>query len=119
MKIKLDENITTELIPILSAQGHDVDTVVMEGLTGQPDRTIWAAAQQAGRLLITQDLDFADTRKFPPGTHPGLVLLRLSEPGRLAQIDYVSALLRQHNLDNWRGCHVVATSHKVRIKRPS
>lgn len=118
MKIKLDENITTELMPMLGAQGHDVDTVVTEGLTGQPDQMVWEAAQKAGRLLITQDLDFADARRFPPGSHCGLVLLRLSEPGRLAQAEYVSALLHQYDFDSWAGCHVVATSHKVRIKRP-
>lgn len=118
MKIKLDENITTELVPILSAWGHDVDTVVVEGLTGQPDSAVRQAAQQAGRLLVTQDLDFADARRFPPGRHCGLVLLRLSKPGRLAQIEYMNGLVDQHDLNDWAGCHIVATSHKVRIKRP-
>ncbi|MGQ0620438.1 MAG: DUF5615 family PIN-like protein [Panacagrimonas sp.] len=76
MKIKLDENISVELAPLLSRSGHDVDTVAIEGLQGQPDSAVWAAAQSAGRMLITQDLDFADIRRFPPGTHHGLILLR-------------------------------------------
>ncbi len=27
-------------------------------------------------MLITLDLDFADIRAYPPGTHPGIVVLR-------------------------------------------
>jgi hypothetical protein len=54
MKIKLDENITTELIPILSAQGHDVDTVVMEGLTGQHPVGVLPGVEIAWDELVTR-----------------------------------------------------------------
>ena len=37
MKIKLDENLPASATAILRAAGHDVDTVVSEGLTGAPD----------------------------------------------------------------------------------
>ncbi len=40
------------------------------------------AAQAEGRFLITQDLDFSDVRRFQPGTHHGLLLVRLPEAGR-------------------------------------
>jgi hypothetical protein len=32
MKIKLDENFDVRLVPLLAAEGHDVDTVTSEGL---------------------------------------------------------------------------------------
>jgi predicted nuclease of predicted toxin-antitoxin system len=60
--------------------GHDVDTVASEGLKGGHDSDIWSAARRDDRLLITQDLDFSDIRQFTPGTHPGLLLVRLREP---------------------------------------
>lgn len=34
MKIKLDENIPLAVAELLRSLGHDVDTVVSEGLTG-------------------------------------------------------------------------------------
>ena len=67
MKIKLDENLPRGLVEVLQRQGHDPDTVPQEGLTGRRDESVWKAAQEAGRFLITQDLDFSDARKFAPG----------------------------------------------------
>lgn len=56
-------------MPILQRHGHDVDTVPEEHLSGRPDAEIWQIVSAEGRFLITQDLDFSDTRQFAPGTH--------------------------------------------------
>ncbi len=81
MKVKLDENIPVRLAGELANLGRDVDTVASEGLKGRPDGDVWIAATREERFLITQDLDFSDVRQFKPGTHPGLPLVRLREPG--------------------------------------
>ena len=77
MRIKLDENLPSLLIARLQDLGHDVDTVPAEELAGRADPEIWRAAQNAERVLITQDLDFSDLRQFRPGMHHGLILVRL------------------------------------------
>jgi predicted nuclease of predicted toxin-antitoxin system len=82
VKIKLDENIPAGLIGILEDLGHDVDSVPQEGLGGEPDDTVWTATQAAGRFFITQDLDFSDIRRYQPGQHFGILLVRLRDPGR-------------------------------------
>ncbi len=66
MKIKLDENLPIRLARALEKLGHDTDTIPEEGLTGQNDIQVWEAAQETDRFFITQDLDFSDTRRFPP-----------------------------------------------------
>jgi predicted nuclease of predicted toxin-antitoxin system len=76
MNIKLDENLPHALVSVLSNLGHDVDTVVDENLAAENDDTAWQATQHVGRMLVTQDLDFSDIRKFEPGTHGGVVLVR-------------------------------------------
>src|SRR5687768_11681303 len=43
-------------------------------------------AQSAARFLVTQDLDFSDVRKFAPGTHAGIMLVRLRLAPRRAPI---------------------------------
>jgi len=58
MRIKLDENLPAKLASLLHALGHDVDTVRDEQLQGSDDPTVWKAAQNERRLLITQDLVF-------------------------------------------------------------
>lgn len=116
MNIKLDENLPARLVPALVARGHDVDTVAQEGLTGQSDAVVWQASRDAGRFFITQDLDFSDIRQFSPGSHPGLMLVRLREPGAQALLARISSLAGE--LEGMAGCFVVVTDHKLRVKRP-
>jgi len=118
MRIKLDENIPVSLVTALDALGHDVDSVPQEGLTGKPDPDVWRGAQESGRFLITQDLDFSDVRRYAPGTHHGLLLVRLKQPGRRAVSKRVISLFKDHDPDLWRGCFVLATEVKVRVHRP-
>jgi predicted nuclease of predicted toxin-antitoxin system len=117
VNIKLDENLPERLVSELRALGHDVDTVRAEQLAGRDDTDIWQAAQSVDRFLITQDLDFSDVRRYTPGTHAGLLLLRLVRPGRDALVARVTMLFATEPVDQWRGCLVVATDHKVRVKR--
>lgn len=118
MKIKLDENLPSRLADVLLRAGHDVDSVAAEGLTGKPDADVWAAARGHDRFLITQDLDFSDIRRYRPGTHPGLLLVRLREPGADALLQRVRAAIAAQPLESLAGCFVVLTEHKLRIKRP-
>ena len=118
MRIKLDENLPTSLAVELRGRGHDVDTVRDEGYVGEPDDRVFAAAQAEGRFFMTQDLDFSDIRCFRPGTHAGLLLVRLREPGRQALRARVLELLQSEDLESWKGAFVVATEHKIRITRP-
>jgi predicted nuclease of predicted toxin-antitoxin system len=118
LKIKLDENLPTALARELRGLGHDVHTVREEGLEGHMDGRIWQAAQGEGRFLVTQDLDFSDVRNFRPGTHCGLLLVRLREPGRLALTVAVRQVFSTQDVSGWRGCFIVLTERKLRVLRP-
>jgi predicted nuclease of predicted toxin-antitoxin system len=118
MRIKLDENMPVRLAEIIRQLGHDADTVLGEGLSGGSDDAVWKAAQEAGRFFITQDLDFSDLRRFEPGKHYGILLVRLREPGRNALVKYVEAAFSQENVTIWQGCFVILTEHKLRVYRP-
>jgi predicted nuclease of predicted toxin-antitoxin system len=118
VNIKLDENLPERLVSALQELGHSVDTVRAENLAGHDDAAVWQAAQSDDRFLITQDLDFSDARRYTPGTHAGLLLLRLPHPGRDALAARVTMLFKTEPVDQWRGCLVVATDHKVRVRRP-
>ena len=98
--------------------GHDVQTTIEEGLKGKPDAAIWMAAQSENRFLITQDLDFSDIRRFAPGKHEGILLLRLHSPNQVAVVARIAELFSNENTDAWQGCFVVATEHKLRVLHP-
>jgi len=118
MKLKLDENLPESLLQGLAALNHDVDNVRVEGLSGQADPNVWRAAQKAGRFLITQDLDFSDIRQFAPGTHFGLMLVRLHRPGRLELDRRIRDVFRVEAASSWERCFVLLTDHKLRVHVP-
>ena len=118
MRIKLEENLPASLATVLGTLHHDVHTVAQEKLTGRSDRELWDVAQRDERFLITQDLDFSDLRRFSPGTHYGILLVRLRTPDRLNLIRRVRQLFEYEDVTRWERCFVVATERKLRVVRP-
>lgn len=119
MKIKIDENLPERIAELMTGYGHDVDTTRKEGLAGSSDDQIWDAAQRAERFLMTQDLDFSDARKYAPGTHYGLLIVRLASPSRTGLVRRVREIFEAEAVERWKGCFVVATHRKVRVRKPS
>lgn len=117
MKLKLDENLPASAAPRLAALGYDVHTVLDESLGGKQDAVVWTAAQAEGRRLVTCDLDFSDARTFAPGTHSGILLVRLPDTEQWRAADHLVAWLSAPDAPSWQGCLVVATLHKVRVLR--
>lgn len=76
MKLKLDENLSRYLKVSLTQLKHDVKTAADEGLLGKSDEQVAAAARAEERLLLTLDVEFANLTKFPPGSHPGIIVFR-------------------------------------------
>jgi len=117
MKIKLDENLP-QLATLLEDFGHEIHTLHEEKLSGHSDKEVWEAAQKESRFLITQDLDFSDSRKFAPGSHHGILLLRLRSPNRRALTERIMEIFEKENVSDWNACFVVATERKIRVLRP-
>jgi predicted nuclease of predicted toxin-antitoxin system len=118
MKLKLDENLSRHLRESLSTLGHDVTTAADERLLSQPDKVVAAAARREGRVLLTLDVEFADLREHPPGSHPGIILFRPKSYGPLTVNRLVSGLVREADLASLAGCVVVVDRSRVRVRRP-
>ena len=118
MKIKLDENISRHLKSLLKQEGHEALTAAEQGLLGKTDIEIGVAVKTEGVLLFTLDLEFADLRKFPPGTHPGIVLFRPLSMGPLSVNRFILEFVKVTDLTSLAGCIVVVDPTRVRIRRP-
>ena len=118
MQIKVDEDLPRAIAGLLREAGHDARTVQDESLGGASDARLRRIARREGRLLLTADKGFADLRRFPPGTHPGIVLLRPREDGIRPAVALVQALLSACPLESLSGCLAVATPGGIRIRRP-
>ena len=118
MKLKLDENLSRHLKSALTALGHDARTAADEGLLSRPDVDVAARALSEGRILLTLDVEFADLRKYPPGSHPGIVLFRPVSLGPLSVNRFVESFVRDSDLSLLSGCVAVVEPQGVRVRRP-
>ncbi|MCU0726757.1 MAG: DUF5615 family PIN-like protein [Planctomycetes bacterium] len=118
MKLKLDENLSHYLRPALEKGGHAVATVLEEGLRGRPDPEVGRAARDEGRMLLTLDLEFADLRKYAPGTHPGIILFRPRTMGPRFVNRLILEFVRDNDLADFVGCVVVVDPTRIRVRRP-
>jgi predicted nuclease of predicted toxin-antitoxin system len=119
VNIKLDENLSRHLKERLLPLGHDVSTAFEEGLLGKPDVDVAAAAKGEERIVFTLDLDFADLRKFPPGSHPGIVLFRPRSMGPKAVNEFVLKFVQETELTALARCLAIVEPHRIRVRRPS
>jgi predicted nuclease of predicted toxin-antitoxin system len=116
MKFKLDENLGQSIATAIAELGHDVDTAADENLLSQPDGRIAEAAAREGRVVITLDLDFSDERCFPPGTHPGIIVLRLPFLGVPTVRFVIVNFLRTADLQSLVGAICIIELHRTRIR---
>jgi predicted nuclease of predicted toxin-antitoxin system len=119
MRLKLDENLSRHLKPILIALGHDVLTAADEDLLSRPDVEVAACAAREDRILLTLDVEFADLRKYPPGSHPGIVLFRPVSLGPLSVNHFVERFARSTDLSGLSGCIAVVEPRGIRVRRPT
>ncbi len=100
MKFKLDENFGTRMQEIFRQAGHDVHSVVQEGLQGTTDQAIYQICCAEQRCLITFDLDLSDIIRFSPKNTGGIVVIRVQRNPSLGLLEQmITALLRyiQHS----------------------
>jgi len=118
VKIKLDENLPASAAAILQAAGHDVDTVISEGLGGAPDPAVVAAATADGRILISPDRGLGDIRTYPPGTHAGIVVLRLADQSPATVSKAIADLASLTQPASLTGAVAVLQRGLLRIRHP-
>jgi predicted nuclease of predicted toxin-antitoxin system len=118
MKLKLDENLSRHLKPVLTALGHDVLTAADENLLSRPDTESAHAAKDEQRMLLTLDIEFADLRKYPPGSHPGVILFRPLSLSPLSVNAFIADFIRRTDLDKLAVCVAVVDPSHVRVRSP-
>lgn len=119
MKIKLDENLPRSAKAILAETGHDVDSVEDEGLAGADDPTVSAAATEVERLVITLDRGFGDLQRYPPGSHAGILVLRVDDQSAVSVCETLSELVAAKALEDLGGCVAVFRNGDLRVRRPT
>jgi predicted nuclease of predicted toxin-antitoxin system len=119
VRIKLDENLPVSLAASLIERGHDVETVADEGLVGAADVSVLSHAVSEGRMIFTLDRGFGDVRAYPPGSHPGIVVLRPGDQSSRGASQLALLLVEEHDLADLEGAIAIAQPGRLRVRRPS
>jgi predicted nuclease of predicted toxin-antitoxin system len=117
VRLKVDEDLPTNLVRLLRDRGHDATSVVEQGWTGTPDKDLFPKIKAEGRLFLTADKEFGDIRKFPPGSHPGILLFRTKKESMVVYRSILLRVLSETTFDQLRGCITIATERLIRIRR--
>lgn len=117
MKVKLDEHLPRSLAAHPREFGVDADTVIDEGLAGHADSDVLRAAASEDRMVLTLDRGFGDIRAYPPGSHPGIVVLGTDDQSAPAVTAAFVELVRHHDLKDLAGAVTVVHRGLLRIRR--
>ena len=90
MKLLFDENLSPQLVRMLSGTFPDSQHVEPLGLGGQTDRAIWEHARAHGFVIVSKDNDFRQI-VFMEGPPPKVIWLSIGNAGTAA----IAALLTQ------------------------
>jgi predicted nuclease of predicted toxin-antitoxin system len=117
MRIKVDEDLPRSAAVTLREHGYDAVNVLDQGMGGWKDPDLWEAVQAEQRFLVTADRGFADIRRYPPGTHAGVLFLRPDEDGIRPIVDLLERVLHHYDLVELRGTIAVVSPRGVRVRR--
>jgi predicted nuclease of predicted toxin-antitoxin system len=116
VRFKVDENLPREVVDILHNAGHDATSVLDQLLGGKPDSVLMQVCADELRAFITEDLDFADLRRFPPTVYCGIVVFRLHRPSLRAAMEATEMLLRQFDVEELIGKLIIVEPDRLRIR---
>lgn len=116
MIFKVDENLPVEVTEILREGGYDAVSVLDQELGGAEDPDVARICRDEGRILVTLDAGFGDLRSYPPGEHPGIVMLRPHTQEKYHLIQFVSRLLPVFAQESVIGSLWIVEEKRIRVR---
>jgi predicted nuclease of predicted toxin-antitoxin system len=116
VRFKLDENLPRAARSRLERQGWDVHDVQDEHLAGALDSELQTACEREGRILVTLDLDFADTRRYAPERSPGVIVLRPENQSIQACLACLEGAVRALAVEPIRASLWIVEPERIRIR---
>jgi len=115
MKFLLDVNASGSLARWLMERGHDVCMVKEVDPRMWDDKILeWAVREK--RIIVTTDQDFEEMIWQENRQHEGVIRLEnLPRRERLSLFEYI---LNHHSRDLESGVVIIATSRKIRVRKP-
>lgn len=69
-------------------------------------------------MIITVDRGVGDVRTYPPGSHPGIVVVLLRDLRPSVMLMLVVTFITEHTFEEFRSYNVVLEPGSIRVRRP-
>ena len=117
MKFLADMGISPRVVEELRQQGHEAIHLLERRLNRMVDGDILQMAQQEGRVLLTNDLDFGELLAASGGVLPSVIIFRLKDMRPKNVIRHLDSILKNHSQSLNIGAVLSVTEQKLRIRR--
>ena len=98
----------------LSGGGFDAVSVT-DQVCGAPDVEVARVCALENRIIITLDTDFADIKAYPPGDHPGIIVLRPRLQNKSTVVGVIERLLRSLQSEDPTGKLWIVDEHRIEL----
>ena len=119
MRFLVDADMPRSTTALLRDLGNDVVDIRDIRPPGTEDSEIYSIAREEERIIITRDLDFGNIITYPPGEHPGIIVLRV----HLLSVPEINAVvknfLKSASWEDISGALVVLRKDRFRIRKAS
>jgi predicted nuclease of predicted toxin-antitoxin system len=112
----VDESLPNTVVKALRGAGYQAESVREISLQGADDDTMFNEAQKRHAVLVTGDEDFTDVRRFPTGTHHGIIVVRMQGTKEQRAASLMDAL-KQLQGQSLYGTLVIVELGRVRVRR--
>ena len=99
LRILADEMIHRKIVSALTHAGHNV----LPCPKGLKNGDVYKLAQTEKRILMTQDKDFADSKRYPPGPTEGILSVRVFPTSIGNVLSRVETFLAGKSLSDLKG----------------
>lgn len=117
MRFLTDECLPVRTVTLLKNEGFTVFTVFDFKLSGKDDPIIFKKAVDLNLVLITVDTDFGNILVYPPKTHHGIIILKLTKTNEAKLHTLLTSFLHSTTPDIIRKSLIVIDEHKIRIRK--
>lgn len=114
MRFLIDANLSPETAVHLRSLGHDVKSLIEEGLGYISDKEVARHAMRERRILVAFDLDFGEFYHFSNKKRIGVIVLRLQDQ-RIEMINTILEVFLKHLKRSISNRLVILTETNVRI----
>ncbi|RYD65196.1 MAG: hypothetical protein EOP83_07880 [Verrucomicrobiaceae bacterium] len=117
MRLLVDMNLSPDWIPVLEAWGWEAIHWIDVGAPNAPDTELLAHARDKDRIVLTQDLDFAQLLFAARETGPSVVILRIADEFDSAVRLHVCEMIRLAAEDLTNGALLTISASRARLRK--